>query len=498
MALTINTHPLEVITNAPEFDVTTSLSEDATHQNLRIRATIYQGLNISPIAVLDQAKGLDEWDFFELLKSLTGKCDAAVGGSDQFIGPTTLAEAITGWSQMDTNFDTFTTSGRKITAAITSGAADYAESNDLGSAFTGNVWVIGVESDFVDTGANKAQLVFPKDDATGEEPRQQYAGLDSGELQPNHIYFFFVREDDATPHLFVGNDTPGTNFNGTFSAHKITEYKNNPGVYFAIKFEEVYENASDVTTIGAESWSDTLLFIPAIVRAGETFDDFLIDGASKAMLSRAQDADIKYKFGTGQEVRIFYASVSAYLRTTIVTDAGSSIENDIPNMGWGIQVLNDNIASVDAEDATIGFALSSIVLAGGILYSATPITINAELDCHPIYKALSFVGDLGEETILFLGLPSETGSMLKSFIRNQARARRVLKAYKLTEMVLRTLYETEELRRLLHELCYTEKAVWLFDSDLTDNFRVVVVVTEEVPIYQQNQLIENEIVIEYE
>ena len=82
MALTINTHPDEVITNAPDFDVTTSLSEDASHQNLRIRATIYQGLNISPIAVLDQAKGLDEWDFFELLKSLTGKCDAAVGGSD--------------------------------------------------------------------------------------------------------------------------------------------------------------------------------------------------------------------------------------------------------------------------------------------------------------------------------------------------------------------------------------------------------------------------------
>ena len=167
-------------------------------------------------------------------------------------------------------------------------------------------------------------------------------------------------------------------------------------------------------------------------------------------------------------------------------------------MGWGIQVLNDNIASVDAEDATIGFALSSIVLAGGIIYSATPITINGELACHPIFASLSFVGDLGEETILFRGLPSESGSMIKTFRRNQARARRVLKAYKLTEMVLRTLYETEEMRRLLHELCYTEKPVWYFDSDLTDNFRVVVVLTDEIPIYDQNQLIENEIVIEYE
>ena len=96
MALTINTHPAEVITNAPEFDVTTSLSEDPTHQNLRIRATVYQGGVSSPVAVLEQAKGLDDWDLFDLLKSLTGKCDIAVGASDALGGPTTPSQLLSG------------------------------------------------------------------------------------------------------------------------------------------------------------------------------------------------------------------------------------------------------------------------------------------------------------------------------------------------------------------------------------------------------------------
>jgi hypothetical protein len=63
MALTISTHPDEVITNAPEFTVTTSLTEGASYQNLRIRATIHIGGMASAQAVLEQPKGMDDWDF---------------------------------------------------------------------------------------------------------------------------------------------------------------------------------------------------------------------------------------------------------------------------------------------------------------------------------------------------------------------------------------------------------------------------------------------------
>ena len=80
MALTISTHPEDQITNAPDFTVTTSLTEGASYQNLRIRATIYIGGESEAVAVLEQPKNLDDWDFLDLLRSFVGKADVAVGG----------------------------------------------------------------------------------------------------------------------------------------------------------------------------------------------------------------------------------------------------------------------------------------------------------------------------------------------------------------------------------------------------------------------------------
>ena len=495
MALTINTHPNEVITNAPEFNVTTSLSESGNQQDLRVRATIYIGGETAAVATLEQRKGLNNWDFFDILKSLTGKCNEAVGGSDMHIGPTKGSQLITGWTNRGSSWDiAFATSGREISDARSNAGAQ-ALSNDLGSEVVGDVFVVGYENDYLDQGGNKVYLVLTNTGYSGNEAEIRYAGLSSGEMKPNHVYFMMGQDTESAPVLALVADN-NADVAGTFFCYKISDYKNNPGVYFHVKFEEIYENSSDVTKMGDTDWADTLLFIPATMRPGEDFEtDFLVTAASKAPLSRA--AGCLYKFGIGQEMRILYACVSAYDKITIVTDAGSSDETDIPNMGWGMIIINDNIASVDAEDASIGISMASVSLAGAPIYTGFSLTILTELESYHNSKVLSFVGALGEETAMFRGLLSEIGNTNKSFYSDANSKRKVLKSYKGFQMLLRTIYETEEYRRLLHELTYTEKQVWLFDSDLTTNYREVTVITDEVTIEDQKELIESEIEIEY-
>jgi len=66
MSLTLNTYP-DNISNSAQYNVTTSLSEDADHVNLRIRADITVSAVV--IATVEKPKGLDDFDFFDILKA---------------------------------------------------------------------------------------------------------------------------------------------------------------------------------------------------------------------------------------------------------------------------------------------------------------------------------------------------------------------------------------------------------------------------------------------
>jgi len=79
MALTINTTPAN-ISNSGAWNVTTSLVEDATHVNLRIRADV----KVSAVtkATAEKPKGLPDFDFFDILKTLVpGLSFARNGGA---------------------------------------------------------------------------------------------------------------------------------------------------------------------------------------------------------------------------------------------------------------------------------------------------------------------------------------------------------------------------------------------------------------------------------
>lgn len=500
MALTLSAFPVENITNDPVATVQTSLTEGASYQNLRIRATIYIGGEEEAVAVLEQPDGINTWDFFEVLKSFTGKCNVGAFGGTTFNQPTYGSELITAWSNYLGLFETWTTSGRDITSAIDSDASGaIALSNDIGALSAGDVFVVGLENDFADTGADD-MIIQLQGTPTGDgKSAVQYSGLLAGKLQGNKIYFMHVPSDSAAGYVSIVHGV-GANaaFSGTIFTRKITDFKNNPGVYYHIKFEEVYENGSNITTIGAEEWGDCTLFMPVVVREGEQFSDFLLTTGGQKLPSRM--ADSHFKNGIEMEMRLLALATSAYLRASTVIDSGTLIKNDLPNMGWGMFTLADNgsMPGLDDDDETISSRIEAITLGAGVIVSGAYTTVPTERRCFPNLKAVSFVGDLGEETFLFRGLHTERGLAEKSFYKNQDRVRRVLRAFKRTRWKLRTLNETWGARKLLHEMTYTEQDVWLYDPDsLITGYREAVVIDDDVILRDRNELIESTIDIEY-
>lgn len=496
MAISIDTHPDIQITNAPQMTVNTTLSEDSSHQNLRIRATVYIGGQSVPVAILEQPDGLNDWDFFDLLKEFVGRCDATVGGSTLLVRPTLGSELITSWSNYLGGFEAFTTSGRELTAIADSNASGgYCRSNDLGSGVCGDVYVLALEDDWaVTTGIVKGRMINGSGTGYGGTA---FVGLDANGIKASNIYFFMLTGTETTPYVELYT-AAGANsiFLGTPSCKKISDYKGNPGVYVMVNFTEYYENSSDVTTAGASVKSDCMLFIPARTRAGEVFTDFVMDaGGNNRFLGRSVNAGVPYKFGAGMEMRVLFASVSSFIRTFYylgTNNTGSAVSN----AGWGMLVINDNtISGLVATTETFYMVMHGYET--GLQWSSETITILCELNCYPDMRALAFQGDLGEETVMFRGYPTKTGKGQKEFTMDRQRIRKPLSSFQAMNMVLRTLYEMEGINLLMHELVTTLDPVWMYDSNYDDNYVEVTVITDEVVILDQDQLVENEIEIEF-
>jgi hypothetical protein len=168
------------------------------------------------------------------------------------------------------------------------------------------------------------------------------------------------------------------------------------------------------------------------------------------------------------------------------------------NAGWFMVVLNDGTGGWSASDTYWFMTLTALDVdfSTGVQVTGAHY-VYVELNCYKDVKALGFVSDLGEETMLFRGLHTKVGRVEKRFYKDVNRVNKVLKAFRYVKQKLRMLYETEEIRKLLHELSYTEDEVWMYDGDFDDGYREVTVISDEVPIEDRNELIESEIDIEY-
>ena len=480
MSLTINTHPTKSVVNAPEFNITTSLTESATYNNLRIRATVYVGGKDSPVAVLEQPKGLSDWNFSDLLKTFVGRMDKAVGGSDFHVQPSLSSELLTSWTSL--NLSTFTTSGRSIISAINPllTGDSYAISNDLGSVSVGDVVIIGIEYDWTDTGTNNVLLSFGTSAVILEELSYIIVGA-------NKVYFHVVSVDNTTPTVRIGNTIGAVNFTATASIKTISDFIGNPAVYFKVKYEEVYENSSGVTTIGADETTTSLLYVPVSIPIGETFNaNYLLAATNDKLLNESIRSGAKQLVGADMEHRVMYATDECYVRPYRNAGAGTAVLN----CGYGFLIVNDT--TITANDAIKMAALRDTTT---YIISET-LTITLDTKCQKS-KVLSFKGDLGDEVFIFTGDDNKSYMTEKEFYKTNTGRRKPLSSKRQTQKILTTGYLQEDLRELLLQLIDTILPVWLFDGNAENDYRDVTVLTEDVNIINGEDLIENQILIEY-
>ena len=116
MAITVNTVPAN-ISNSGAFNVTTDLTEDASHVNLRIRAAITVSAVV--VATIEKPKGLPDFDFAEILKPLVPGISFArdsgdlvkVSGGSPLVAYTVLFTEVYEVAGVTTTGDTDTASG---------------------------------------------------------------------------------------------------------------------------------------------------------------------------------------------------------------------------------------------------------------------------------------------------------------------------------------------------------------------------------------------------
>lgn len=501
MSLTIVSSPAKTVTNIPSYNVTTSFVEAAGYNNVRIRANIYIDGIVK--AVLEQPKGLADFNFYEALKAFCGKLNVAPQTNTPIIQPTYGDELLTGWTNID--FTTFTTAGRAISAAVKASGTGWAKSNNLGALAVGDIVVIGTEHDYVITSGSAPLFYLNNSDLTE-------VGYESIIPIQSNIRFIMVTTALTAGQLYIGRPSGAQNWAGTWTVKVIpaasTSHKGYPCVYFKVGFSEYYEDADGVTVVGDESLQSTLLFVPAQVEYEAIYGDYSIypyyhmgyNWAGK-FLNDSIRAGIEFKRSIKMDMRIMFVSEETYFKVILSTTIRGTVTMSAKtnNMGWGFINFNE-LAVYGAEYMiTTDTADTSIWLrASRALDSAMSeaLAIKQLTKCYPKFYALEFTGRKGLEVITFKGSPTIKNLAEKEYYKNSNKINLPYLSDRKKEIILRSLYETEAYNEILWQLINSTSEVWLYDL-LIPYYKVIGIQNDETIEYDQSEMFINEITGEY-
>ena len=492
MALTLNTIPGQIITATPNYNVTTSLIEGASYNNVRIRANVYIDGVIK--AVLEQPKGLADFAFFNILKAFCGRLNQAPHTVNPLTAPVLSSELLTAWTNHGAGFSTFTTSGRQISEAISAGAA-VARSNDLGALAAGDIIIVGTEYDYtVNTGSQNPYMRL----SDGSDVMETYTYSTAYGVVVNKIRMFMVTAAMATSYIEIGHASGSLSFDGTWTVKKIPAgdvYQlGKQCSYFKIGFQEFYEDANGATVDGTETKTNTLLFVPATFATGSLVNYIMYSGSSGKFLHDSIRYSTYFKLSIGMDIRILFVSDETYI--ALFGDVGTgdfTLSTDFNNCGYGFACITDT------EMATVVTYLDLKMKAlRNASYSAMSETIRLNIltKCHYDIKTVEFVGDLGLEVLMFKGQKTVFGVTEKEFYKNTSRVSLPYMSTKKKEIILRSLYENAYFVALLWQLINNVQEAWLL-STVSPYYTVIGITSDEITEYDQNKLIEYEIKAEY-
>jgi hypothetical protein len=482
MSVTINTQPQRIDKSAA-FGVVTSLVEDSTHVNLRLRADIYHEGIIK--AVVEKPKGLDSFDFADILKSLTPGLLFARDSGDIVKTGSVGSNLITGWSVNAGSWDTFTSSTNQITSAIEASAAAVSlKSNDI-TMTVGELYVV-YSLDLVNTGGNDPNI---------NNSVTEHAAWD---LSYANIAAVIIPITTGTRQIVISAPAGDVNFSGTFICYKITTNRTtigNPLAPYFVKFTEVYEDAAGVTTTGGTALSQVLRFVPAY-GDGIAFTEYVLhDNTSLFACKTFKNNISKIYSATPYEYLIVFFTEYVELELFYSKDGAGAVHTTHPVCyeGWGVVIVNvgELLATVTA---TLAMYLKEI---GAAVTISETLTVNVDSSAIDERVVLEFDGLTGgKEYLAFEGLKDIEFSTVREYYSTSKKNRKPIRFTGINRQKIETRFKDMANAEYLKSLLISDNVKKLLPSYASPTD--VTILTDSVTIDKGREFFTNRLDIEYE
>lgn len=351
------------IINSAEYVAATNQAEDSTHKNVRVRAEIYVGG--VKVAVTEQPKALTAFNFNELLRRYI--TPLRYRGNSYYSPPAT--SVLTGWTaDPGGSFSTFTTSGKNITAAVTT-TAGYAKSDVIAMA-AGELYALVVHTQTQNSGDLYARL----HDGTNAFDAIL---IPTGDVYNTNRVYWFMAPAAGNYTIQVGS-TGVADWEGEYDVMKMTalDTYGRPLVHYWVNFTEYWEDGSDVTTAGTSSKSLVAGFIHSQPKY-RTFSEFVLKtGSVGNFLTLAQSQSSatyvsRNKLLADEYQNIVFLSLSPLCQFQYTKASVETFESITAYAGWGVLAMikyspfptNNNIVMSLVEPISRATATGSNLIA---------------------------------------------------------------------------------------------------------------------------------------
>jgi hypothetical protein len=470
MALTINTVPAR-ISSSGAFNVTTSLVEDSTHVNLRLRADLYHEGIIK--AVIEKPKGLADFDFADILKSLIPGLLFARDSGDIIKTGIIGSQLISSWASRSGTWTTLTTAVNAISSAICTVLSEL-ESNAI-AMVPGELYLL-YSVDY--SGSGTTPLVYIE------------AGGAKSEVIATNKGVLLMPTTSANLKIILGGTT-AEDFAGTFLLYKITTNRTTIGGLVApyfINFTEVYEDAAGVTQTGATSKSSLYRY----VSASESIAAYTLDTDTSLFACKTFAGNV-VKFISGNEYLVCFFTEYVALELFTSKDGGAYAHTTHPVCyeGWGVVIVN--IGELMATVA-VTLRLQMKDIAGNdisLVLTIYPDTL--QIDERVILEFDGLVG--GKEYLSFEGLKNIEFATVRNYYSGAKKNRKLITASGMIRQKIETRFRDMSSSEYLKSLLISEDVKKLEAAYVTPT--TVTVLTDSVRI-ASSDMFTNQIDIEYE
>ena len=475
MAITLNSYPAN-IDRSGAFNVTTSLTEDASHVNLRIRADIYhEGIIKSTI---EKPKGIADFDFANILKSLCSGLLFARDSGDIVKTGTIGANLITSWSVNTGSYSTFTSSANVITSAISADPTATVKSNNITMA------------------VGELYLLYSVDFAYSAGAPSVFLIEDAGWFVAKNKAIILMPLSSGTKNVIMGNRST-QNYSGTFLLYKITTDRvtiGNPLIPYVTVFTEVYEDAAGVTQTGATSTTRVYRYVPG---KGDdiAFTNYVLTGSTSRFANKTLRNNA-CKFFTVSPLEYLVSFFSEYVEMELFysKDGGAYTHTTHPVCyeGWGVVIIN--IGELMATVATsLRIYLNELGASATISEVMTVYPDTSQIDERVVLEYDGIVG--GKEYLAFEGIKDMSFDTERKYITGSGMNKKPLSFKGINKQSLETRFTDINNAAYLKSLLISEDVKKLEPSYATPT--EVTITTNSVRI-SNSEMFTNKLDIEYE